>query len=617
MKRDKIRKIIALSILIISIIVIFIIFSKKSKMNVREESSISEGQSELHLVQTDGKKEIFELFAKRHYPDKMGRFHLSGDVRIKILGKAEGKDIIIKGDSGIYERDMSLVIIHNSEVLIEDLRIKSKELIYTSEGSVKSFSPAKFEHKYGNGEADNFIYDLTKKTLVAHNFIGDFKKGENFHVSTDKITLFYNENSIFMEGNSSISGEDYNLKCEIINFIFSEGRLIYIRGEGNSEILYYGGKEDKGVAEILEREGEKVLRCERFEVERDGNLFLLKIIDNCKLEFPAKIRGERGSMGAHIIKIVYEKGKGLKEWWGDGGFFFIDSDQRVKAKNAYGKTEEEFKRWEILNAEGEVKFEGEVNFECENFSKNKSMIFLEKGRPLVKRKGEIVYADRIEYDTEKKIMKGNGNVKAYLGEQTFSSSVPFFRGAEKVFARGEQIYWDENEEIINIHGNSSIEQGEQFLKSDSLIFSRKKEYFSTKKNTRFLFLTKNERISGDCESSEYLKEENFLSLTGDARLNTNDYSIRGDFIKIGLDREGEVDFIEGKSGVKFSSKEVEGEGEKFYLDLKNKKVLFEGNSSIKEEKRGKMKGRKIFIDLERKEIKIEGQVSEVEIKEKR
>ncbi len=617
MKQDKIRKIIALSIITISIILVFIIFSKKSRINVREESSLSEGQSELHLVQTDGKREIFELFAKKHYPDNMGRFHLSGDVRIKILGKAEGKDIIIKGDSGIYEKDMSFVTIHNSEVMIEDLKIKSRELIYTSEGNIKSFSPSKFEHKYGNGEVDNFVYDLNRKKLLAHNFRGDFKKEENFHASTDKITLSYNENSILMEGNSFIRGEDYYLKSEIIHSIFLEGKLIYIRGEGNSEIFYQGRREGKGIEEILGREGEKVLRCGRFEVERDGDLFLVKIINNCRLEFPSKIGGERGSMGAQFIKIVYEKGKGLKEGWGEGGFFFIDSDQRVEAKNVYGKSDKEFKEWEVLKAEGEVKFEGELNFECGNFSKNKSMIFLEKGRPSVRRKDEIVYADKIEYDSEKKIMKGNGNVKAFLGKQTFSSSIPFFRGEEKIFARGDSIYWDENEEIINIQGGSSLEQGEQLLKSESLFFSKKKGYFSTKKSTKFLFLTKDERISGSCESSEYSKEENFLILTGDARLNTKDYSIRGDLIKIGLDREGEIDFVEGKSGVKFLSKEVEGEGEKFYLDLKDKKVLFEGNPSVKEEGRGKMKGRKIFIDLNTKEIKIEGNVSEVEIKEKR
>jgi lipopolysaccharide export system protein LptA len=617
MKQNKIRKIIALSILIISVFVILIIISKKSKMNVREEKSILEGQSELHLVQTDGKREIFELFAKRHYPDKMGRFHLSGDVRIKIFRKAEGKDIMIKGDSGIYEKDLSLATIHNSEVMIEDLKIKSRELIYTSEGNIKSYSPSKFEHIYGSGEVDDFIYDLSKKTLLAHNFKGDFQKEENFHVSADKITISYNENSIFMEGRSFIKGEEYELKSEKIYSVFSKGMLVYIRGEGNSEILYYGRKEGKGVSEILGREGEKVLRCEIFEVKREKDLFFVKIKGNCKIEFPAKNRGERGSMGSQLIKVFYEKGKGLKEGWGEGGFSFIDSGQRIQAKNVYGKTDEEFKMWEVLKAEGDVKFEGDVSFECGNFSKNKGMILLEKGRPSVRRNSETVYADRIEYNSEKKIMKGEGNVKAFLGKKILSSSVPFFKGEEKIFAKGGHILWDENEEIINIWGSASLEQGEQFLKGDNLIFSKKKGYFSTKKDTKFLFIAKDERISGNCDSTEYSQEENSLILTGDAILKTNDYSIKGNLIKIGLDKEGEVDFIEGRSGVKFSSKEIEGEGEKFYLNLKNKKAIFEGNPSIKEEKRGKMKGRKIFIDLDKKEIKVEGNVSEVEIKEKR
>ncbi len=615
MKRDKIRKLIALSILLTSFIVILILFSKKTKINVKEDTTLSEGQSELHLVQTDGKKEIFELYAKRHYPDKLGRFHLNGDIKIKIFGKAEGKDIVVKGDSGIYEKDMTFVAINNSEVSVEDLKIKSKELIYTLEGTIKSYSPSKFEHKYGNGEADNFIYDLNKKTITAHNFKGDFKKEENFNLSADKTTLSYNENSILMEGNCLIKSEKYDLKSEKVYFIFSEGKIVYFIGDGNPEIIYSGKEEGKGVAEILGREGNKVLRCERFEVKREENHFNIKVENRCKLEFPAKIKGEIGSLGAQLINIVYERGKGLKEAKAEGNFFFIDSDLRMEAKNTYGKPNEERKEWEIIKGEGEVKYQGNVSFECGNFSKNKNIILLERKRPSVKRNEEMVFADRIEYDSEKKIMKGTGNVRAFLGQKVFSASVPFFKNERKIFARGESIFWDENEEIINLKGNASLEQGEQFLKSQDLLFERKKESFSTNKQTQFLFLSKDETISGICNSAKYSKEKNLMVLSGNSKLSTKEYSIKGGLIKIGFDKEGELNFIEGESGVEFSSKEIEGEGDKFYLDLKNKKAIFDGNPSIKDEKRGKMRGRKILIDLETKEVKIEGNISEVEIKE--
>ncbi len=616
MKRNKIRKIIAFLIILLSFVLVTIILSKKSKIKEKEDAFLSEGQSELHLVQTDGKKEIFELDAKRHYPDRLGRFHLSGDVKIRIFGKADGKDIEIKGESGIYEKDLTLVTIHNSEVKIEDLKIKSRELIYNSEGSVKSYSLAKFENKYGKGEADGFIYDLNKKIIVANNFKGDFKKEENFSLSAEKITLSYNENSILMDGNSSIKGEGYQLKADTLYFLFSDGKITYAQGSGNSEIVYSKKGEGRGVAEILGREGEKVLKCEKFEVKRDGNLFMVKTENKCKLDFPAKIKGERGSIGAELFVIVYEKGKGVREAKGEGNFYFFDSDQMMEAKYIYGKTDEECKNWEIIKGEGDVRHKGDVSFECGIFSKNKNNFLLEKGRPFVKRGDDTVYADRIEYDSENKIMKGIGNVKASLGEKRFSSGFPFFKGEKKIFARGESITWKENEDIIELKGGASIEQGEQFIKSQNLHFEIKNELFSSNKNTQFLFITKDEKISGVCDSIEYSRENSSLILSGSSKVNTKNYSISGDSIKIQLDREGEPIFIEGKLKVKFSSKEIEGNGERLLLDLKNKKAVLEGYPSVKDEKRGKMRGRRIFINLETKEVRIEGNISEVEIKEK-
>lgn len=616
MKQDKIRKILGLFIVVLTICIIFIIFLRRSKINEKEENFLSEGQNELHLVQTDGKKEIFELYAERHYPDKLGRFHLK-DAKIKIFKKAEGKDIVIKGDRGIYEKDLSLITIHNSEVLIEDLKIKSKELIYTSEGAIKSYSPSKFEHHYGRGGMDNLYYDINKKTLTGQNFKGDFEKEGNFHASSDKIILSYNVNSVTMEGNVFIKGEEYDLKSERIYCIFSEGKIVYLSGNGDSEIIYYRKGEKESVPEIFRRDGEKVLKCQQFEIKREGNFFKIKVENNCKLEFPAENKGEKGVLEAQMANILYERGKGVKEVKAEGGFLFIDSGQKMEARNFYGKIDEDSKGWEVVKAEGKVKFEGDVSFECEIFTKNKNAILLEKGRPSVKRDDEMVISDKIEYNSEKKIMKGSGNVKAFLGEKSFSSATPFFKRGKKIFAKADFIYFDEEEGIINLQGNASIEQEEQFLKSQNLLFERKKESFSTNRETQFFFVTKDEKISGSCNSMEYSKEKSYLILYGDSKLNTKEYSIKGDSIKIGLDKEGDLKFIEGRVKVKFFSREIEGEGEKFYLDLKNKKAIFEGNPFIKDEKRGEMKGRKIFIDLDTKEIKIEGNISEVEIKEKR
>lgn len=615
MKRDKIRRIIALSLFILSFTVILIILLKKPKTNGKEESFLSEGQKELHLVQTDGEKEIFELYAERHFPDKLGRYHLSGGVKIKIFGKAEGRDILIKGDNGIYEKDLSFVTINNSEVTIGDLKIKSRELIYTSDGNIKSYSLSKFEHKYGNGEAEGFVYDLKSKRISASKFKGDIKKEENFHVSADRIIFSYPENSILMEGDSFIEGEEYTLKSERIYILLSDGRVIYAKGEGDSELIYYGKGEGEKIPEILAREGEKTLRCQKFEVKREENLFEIKLENNCQLDFPSKNGEGEGSVRAQVVNIIYQKGGGIKEGNAEGGFSFMDSDVKMEAKNIRGKTDMEFKEWEIINAEGMVRFEGDVSFECEIFSKERNLITLQKGRPYIKRGGEIVYADRIEYDSEKKVMKGEGNVKAFLGGKSFSSNIPFFKEGERIFARSNYVLWDEREEAMNFRGNSIIEQGEEFLKSENLFMERKKESFSTKKGTEFLFLTEKGKISGKCESMEYSKDKNILNLLGEAFIKTEEYSIQGDSIRIGVG-ERELNFIEGIKNVKFRSKDMEGEGNKLFFDLKNKRAFLEGNSTIKDEKRGQMRGKKIFIDFEKDEIKIEGNISEAEIREK-
>lgn len=616
MKRNKIKKIIALFIFVLSFTVVLIIFLRKPKTNGGEESFLSEGQMKLHLVQTDGEKEIFELYAERHFPDKLGRYHLSGNIKLKIFGKAEGKDILIRGDSGIYEKDLSFVTIKNSEVTIEDLNIKSGELVYTSEGNIKSYSLSKFEHKYGNGEADSFIYDLKSKRISASKFKGDIRKEGNFHGSTDKIVLSYPENSIFMEGNTFIEGKEFALKCEKLYMIFKDGKINYARGEGNSELTYYGKiEEGEGIAEILKREGEKTLKCQKFEVKREENLFMINLENNCQVYFPFKKGEGEGILRAQILNLIYQKGKGIREGKAEGDFYFIDSDLKMEAKNIWGKSDMEFKEWELVKAEGNVRFEGDVIFECGIFSKDKDIIILQKERPYIKRDGEIVYADKIEYDSGKKLMKGEGNVKAFLGERSFSADIPFFKKGKRILARSNYILWNEKDETINFKGNAILEQEEQFLKSEDLFVEKEKGTFATKKGTEFLFLTEKERISGKCDSMEYSKDKNILNLSGDSSINTDEYSIRGASIKIGIG-ERELNFIEGISKVKFKSKEIEGEGDKLFFDLKNKKAVLEGNSSVKDEKRGKMRGKKIFIDFDKNEIRIEGNISEAEVRER-
>jgi lipopolysaccharide export system protein LptA len=616
MRVDNIRKLIAIFILLSFGIITIIIVIRSNKTKGKDYVFFPEGQSELHLIQTDGKKEIFELYAKRHYPDRLGRYHLSGNVNIKIFGKADGRDILIKGESGIYEKDLSIVTIHNSEVRIEDLKIDSKEMVYTSEGFIKSYSPAKFEHKYGMGEVESFIYDLTKKTISALNFKGNFKREENFEVSTKKITFSYNENSVLMEGNSSIKGEKFYLNSQKLYIVFSEGKIILFNGIGNSEIIYYGKGEGKKIPEIFEREGEKVLKCDNFEVERDGDEFIARFESKIEIKFPAKKNGETGSGGADLAKIIYEKEKGVREIEAKGNVFFIDTDQKFKGEKVYAKRAEELEEWELIKAEGKVEFHGDVSFECGNFSKNKNIFSLQNERPYVMRDKEIIYADRIEYDSEKKVLRGDGNVKAFLEPKNLSSTLPFFENDKKIFVRTNSIFMDENENSINLKGISSLEQGKQFLKGQDLIFEGKKGIFSAKKGAEFLFVKEDDIISGKCGSMDYSKEKNFMVLSGNSSLNTKDYSIKGETIKLSLDSDGKLSSIEGRKNVKFISREIEGEGDGFSLDLKAKKAILDGNPSVKDQKRGKMRGRSIFINLESKEIKIEGNVSEVEIKEK-
>ncbi len=600
----------------LSLIAIVIIIQRRSRLEKRIEPLVSEGQSELRLIQTDGTKEIFELYAKKHFPEKNGRYRLSEGLKINIKRKAEGKDILIEGENCVYEKDLSSVTIQDCKVKIEDLSIKTKEIVYTSEGYIKSLYPTQFLFKNGKGEASSFVYDLNEKRLSASNFKGEFEKKETIHIEANKINFSYRENSGVMEGNCSIKSNEFYIESDRIDFAFSEDLLVYAKGSQNSKICFYGEREGKGVMEIIGRKGEKVLSCDFFEIKRNGDIFDGVALGNCKMEFPSKEPGEKGYLRAWSINFVYEKDKGLKEVYAEGRVYFQDYKVIMEANKIYGKTEEETKEWEILNAEGKVKFKDDLVFECEHFRKERNQILLEKGRPFVKRDEELIYADKILYDTEKKIMKGWGNVKAFLGKKTFSS-ILFFQEGKKVFAKGEVILWNEIEEKINLEGNASIEQGEQFLKSNNLNLDIKNNNFSAYKDVSFLFLTEDEKMFGSSEKLEYSKEKGVLHLQKNTKINTRDYSIKGATLNVYLDEDGDIEFIEGISHVEFISKDIEGRGDKFSLDLKNKNALFEENPILKDVKRGKITGRKISINLDTKEIKVEGNVSEVEIKEKK
>ncbi len=616
MKSKNIKKLLAFSILTLSLIAIVIIIQRRSRLEKRIEPLVSEGQSELRLVQTDGTKEIFELYAKKHFPEKNGRYRLSEGLKINIKRKAEGKDILIEGKNGIYEKDLNYVTIQDCRVKVEDLSITTKEIVYTSQGYIKSLYPTQFLFKNGKGEASSFVYDLNQKYISASNFKGEFEKKETIHIEADKINFSYKENSGVMEGNCSIKSNEFYIESDRIDFAFSEDLLVYAKGSQNSKIYFYGEREGEGVMEIIGRKGEKVLSCDVFEIKRNGDIFNGVALGNCEIEFPSKESGEKGYLRAGSINFVYEKEKGLKEVYAEGRVYFQDYKVIMEANKIYGKTEEKTKEWEIFNAEGKVKFRDDLILECEHFRKERNQVLLEKGRPFVKRDEEIIYADKILYDSEKKIMKGFGNVKAFLGKKTFSS-ILFFQEGKKVFATGEAILWNEIEGKVNLEGNASIEQGEQFLKSNNLNIDINNNNFSAYKDVSFLFLTEDEKMFGSAEKLEYSKEKGVLLLQKNTKINARDYSIKGATLNVYLDKDGNIEFIEGFSRVEFISKDIEGRGDKFSFDLKNKNALFEENPILKDVKRGKITGRKISINLDTKEIKVEGNVSEVEIKEKK
>ncbi|MGQ9617407.1 MAG: LptA/OstA family protein [Candidatus Aminicenantia bacterium] len=588
---------------------------QRNKLIKKEDSLLSEGQRELHLVQTDGVKEMFELYAREHFPDSQGRFHLSGDVKITIKGKAEGRDIIVKGESGIYEKDLRFVAIREAEVLIEDIDVKSKEIIYTSDGNIKSYLLTNFNFKNGSGSAEGFVYDLGKKSISASNFKGDFKKDFPIHVEGSRFFYSYPDNSGQIEGNCIIKGEEFYGEGEKIYFAFSEGNLIHLKGEGNVKIFYYGTKGGKGFISIMGREGEKVFSADFVEVKRTGNFFYCVAENNCKLVFPSKNKKENGILKSRSINFIYKFDKGVKEA-NARVFYFKDYDEEFQAEEGYGKMDEEYEEWEIINAKGNVKFQGNINFECAQFSKNRNLVIFEGNRPYVRKGEEIIYANRIEYNLEKEEVKGMGNVKAFFGRGKLSSKVPFFKEGEKIFAYADSIYLNEKEDEIILEGGARIEQGAQFLRGRKINL-KKNGYLIADKNVEFLFSNEEENISGVSDSMLYLEESKEIRLSKRVKIETKKYSIKGEFLKIGLDEDERLNFIEGINGVKFNSKEMEGTGEKLNFDYRSKKVTLEGNPSIKDEKKGIMRGRRIFIDLEKEEIKVEGEVSEVELKEKK
>ena len=144
-KAKKVRSVLGLKrltllllVLVIVIIGVDIVSRSGKEANVSlhdeelKEQKVEQREDVLYLEDEKGMP-VLESKAGRQYLGEDGLYHLEGDVLIRFVKRAEGEDVVFKGDEILHDREGNRFVLKGNAVIeFKDLLIESSYLEYES-----------------------------------------------------------------------------------------------------------------------------------------------------------------------------------------------------------------------------------------------------------------------------------------------------------------------------------------------------------------------------------------------------------------------------------------------------------------------------------------------------
>jgi lipopolysaccharide export system protein LptA len=592
---------ISAGVLVVVLIALAISFLTRSKRQLQ----VSEIASELEEQKIDkkeglevrgmkGDKEVYNITADKHYIGEDSLYHWEGNVRIYLLNRIEGEDVIIRGEQAIHDLEWSYFWLQGqATVEFKDLVVESSVLEYDVQKSVlKGDQTVRFSSETISGSAQMCDYFLSQKKAEL--------RGE-VHLKL----LPSQETSVPIE-----------IDTEYFEYFVGKGRG---KAEGVIELTHGKSHATAGLLELL-------LSASREQIK---SLFLkdrVKIIlvdEFRKVGFfsdqtTLALYGDKCLMEADEILIKgYVDLPQIKrlEATGECTFKFISekgSFTQIEGKEiAFDLTGEGDLKMLIVNRDVKISEEDKekgfpryIEGQRVQVLGNKNHLLIEGKDSLKARiwsKDSEISAQEITLFLESNNMEANKDTKViiYPGEKS-QDAFGFFSEENPVFITATDMRYSEDKKRYRFSGGAKIWQMKETIKAQEVTLGAETGAVWARGNVESVLpyrpKGKEEDSNVRIESSvmEYNPAKNMIVYREKIKLKAKDVVLSAKLLTIALEKEtGDMINIVARDKVVVVKKPYEGHGDEARFDVKEEIITVVGNPVLFDKDKGKIEGGKL------------------------
>ena len=561
-------------------------------------------KEDVEYLGTRENEKINWIKADKNYLGEDDLIHLEGNVQVVFFKKIEGKDVSLRGDEVVYDKEMNNFFASgHAEADYEDVVIESDLLHYDNKQEIFwTNNGIGFTSKKLDGSAKKMIYSMKEKKIeLEENIALQIKPKLERSIP------------IVLEG-KRLEYTRVDKKGKV------EGEVKLFRGESqaSADIVEFELNPDEDFVRTLILR-DKVKGCfipdKNIDVSsQNGRPVLAR---STKREFEAGEIELRAFPDLAVIQDIEAKENCLFKFIEDSGAFTQIMADRV---NYTFDREGELERFQaIKNArmidQGE-KAEERHLISAETFLIEGNTDLLQvKGKPpleaTISSSSSDVFAEKFNFFLDKKDLEIKNGVTAILKPKEGEKNLGIFSKERPVFIRAKEMRYSGEQERFLFSGGIKAWQEKKVLLAGKVDLYEQTRKMNCSGNVKCVLPHKNKEgkeqiIEISSKKMLYDPEKNIVLFQEEGVLKAQDFDFEAQLISVYLEENGEdMKKAVAQGQVTTRQTSVEGKGKEAVYDPKEESIVLSGKPILVDEKMGVTEADKLTFHLADSKILIE------------
>ncbi len=621
MRRMTLARVVRIAITVVFLIVLtaiagYFLTRSRSRLQVASDAEKIDDQKiekreKVEHVETEGTKEKFNLRADRFYASEDGQNHLEGHVEIVFPKKREGKDVILRGDEVVFDKDKTYFHISGqARVEYKDLVVESTLLHYSDKEEIFwTRSGGNFSSQRLNGSALKMDYALKEEKIRLSEKVELWLKPRlstslPFIVKGNELTYSRANKRGSMESGVSLFHGESQASADALEFELTADeddiRTLDLSGNVKANLVKEQGEE-------MSSENQPSFYTQSIRREVEADTIKLRAFPNvsaaeeieaqgrCSFKFILSSGGFTHIL-ADTIKLVFDEKERLKEFHALRNARMIDQGEGAEEQRTItGEILTIKDQMDVLHVKGKGPFEAVIQ-------SAESDIFAEEF---------TAFLNTNDFEARKGV---KAVLKPKKGEER---RISIFSKEQPVFFRGREMrYFDEQKRFL-FQGDIKAWQEKKMVFADEIDLDRETGKTLCTGSVKSVLPYEAEegkeekRVEISSRRMAYKPEDNVIVYEEGSSLKTKDFDLSAQSVFVHLKPEGEdIDRIVAKGKILLHQNSMKGKGEEAIYSPKDESIALLGNPFLADKEMGITRGDKLTFYIADGRILVENRGKE-------